>query len=90
MCNIYSYNMYYICLFNNTTQIYLNNFWQYIIINEELITDRLKPDLLNTNIFPLLVSGLADASPTIRELTVRVSNLKNHICTYNLLILIFY
>lgn len=35
--------------------------------------DRLKPDLLNTSIFPLLVSGLADASPTIRELTVRVS-----------------
>ncbi|XP_060846657.1 N-terminal kinase-like protein isoform X2 [Rhopalosiphum padi] len=37
----------------------------------ELYASRLKADLLNTNIFPLLVSGLADANPTIRELTVR-------------------
>ncbi|XP_050528377.1 N-terminal kinase-like protein [Daktulosphaira vitifoliae] len=37
----------------------------------ELYASRLKSDVLNTNIFPLLVSGLADASPTIRELTVR-------------------
>ncbi|XP_015376715.1 PREDICTED: N-terminal kinase-like protein [Diuraphis noxia] len=37
----------------------------------ELYAGRLKADLLNTIIFPLLVSGLADASPTIRELTVR-------------------
>ncbi|KAF0766310.1 N-terminal kinase-like protein isoform X1 [Aphis craccivora] len=37
----------------------------------ELYASRLNADLLNTNIFPLLVSGLADASPTIRELTVR-------------------
>lgn len=35
--------------------------------------DRLKPELLNTTIFPLIASGLADASPVIRELTVRVS-----------------
>jgi len=42
------------------------------------IKGRLKADLLNTIIFPLLVSGLADASPTIRELTVRVSHLPNH------------
>ncbi|XP_001949439.2 N-terminal kinase-like protein isoform X1 [Acyrthosiphon pisum] len=48
----------------------------------ELYASRLKADLLNTNIFPLLVSGLADASPTIRELTVRsmvyISSKLNH------------
>ncbi|XP_025409122.1 N-terminal kinase-like protein [Sipha flava] len=43
-----------------------------LLLNQiELYSNRLKPDLLNTSIFPLLVSGLADASPTIRELTVR-------------------
>ncbi|XP_025207454.1 N-terminal kinase-like protein isoform X2 [Melanaphis sacchari] len=37
----------------------------------EIYAKRLKADLLNTNIFPLLVSGMADANPSIRELTVR-------------------
>ncbi|XP_050439398.1 N-terminal kinase-like protein isoform X2 [Adelges cooleyi] len=43
-----------------------------MLLNQiELYANRVKPDTLNANIFPLLVSGLADASPTIRELTVR-------------------
>ncbi|VVC26936.1 Hypothetical protein CINCED_3A008055 [Cinara cedri] len=43
-----------------------------LLLNQiELYADRLKPDLLNASIFPLLVSGLADANPIIRELTIR-------------------
>lgn len=43
-----------------------------LLLNQvELYANRLKPDLLNTSIFPLLVNGLADTNPVIRELTVR-------------------